>query len=384
VGVATFVVGNFFLLIMAYPTMPNPGPQSDIRLPLFGLVAVVLVITFLLKRAGLAFGGGFAAGLVGEMLFMGQCTAPWIDPAGTAHADAATARRVEAASAESEARARAKWIGQLRDNGLNLSAGDNQLMIAASCLYSVRKKQGWYPAPEDSLWHGIEDNCWELRRRQTGESGWRVLYSRSPGDSSAGFQLRGGPDAALRLKGPLLEIDQRGLMVRRDSAKAPAFAVGSPAFVVARVVALCITRGGSLEPRSPSGVRTLHDLIFRLESGCSRVQIDRVKEDSYVRDDLPNQANLWIPTTGPFVGIAIDDIATIWTLLYVPYGKTPADGYELQVRPLRFGDTGFRNYLLRVGKDEKEAKVYVTWEDRPATTSDSLVPACEMDPNLAC
>jgi hypothetical protein len=368
------VVGNVLLFIMAFPTIPNPGPQSDIRLPLFGLVGVVLAITFLLKRPGLAFGAGFGTGLVAETLFMGACTAHWMNPAGTAYAEAASQRRAAAASAESEYQTRAQWIQRMRERGLDLESGHSQVRIAAECLTMYRKKNGGYPVAEDGLWPGVEESCWELKRRQSGESGWRVRYTPTP----AGFQVTAGPDPVLKLKGPLLEIDQRGLMLRRETAQGPAYAVGTPVFVITRIVAQCIAKAASYKPKAPSGVLTFHELVFRGELGCYRIQLQRVKEDSGYEPDLPNEANLWIPITGPYVGIRVDDIATIWRLSYVGHGKTPRDGYKLHARPLRFGETGFRNYLLEDGK------MYVTWEDRPATTSDPLVEQCELDPNTAC
>jgi hypothetical protein len=380
-GVATFVLVNAVLFLMAYPTMPNPGPQADIRLPLYGVVIAVIAITFLLGKAGVAFGAGFATGFVAELLFMSGCTTQWADPGGTALADARINRRVEAASAEAEARAKRRWMSQVRERGLDLAAGVNRLELATGCVIGYWKKEGKYPAPlRDSL-PDLGDGCWELRRTKDDETGWRILYSTipgQPGEAPVGFRIKSGPDAALRMKGPLLEIDYQGLMVRRDSASAPAFAVGSPLFPITAVVMDCIRKNApDAKPKSRNGTLTLRDLIFN-SRGCTRIRLDEVKSDGGAVSDDPNVARLYLPTVREFAGFPLSDQSTSWELTYVPHGKTPADGYDMHARPMQYGFTGVRSYLL-TGDG-----IHVTWEDRRATTSDPLAEPCERDPNQAC
>jgi hypothetical protein len=372
VGVATFVVVNTVLFILAYPTLPNPGPQSDIRLPLYGVVLVVIVITFL-GRAGLAFGFGFATGFVAELLFLSGCTTQWADPGGTALADARVNRRVEAASVEAEARARAKWIGEVREHGLDLAVGLRRLQMAAGCVLGHRKREGEYPPVEDSL-PKLGEYCSELYLRKHDESGWRILYSRipgKPGDPPVEFRVRAGPDAALRMKGPLLEVDYRGILLKRDSAGGPAFTLGSPLQPVTAVIMDCIRKNAGVKSQSKNGVVTLRDLVFYPEH-CGRIDLQQPKTDSgYILDD-PNNAWLFLPTTRAFVGFPLEDQSTAWNLTYVPHGKTPADGYQLHVRPMHYGFSGIRSYLMT------GAEIHATWEDRRATLTDPLAEQCEI------
>jgi hypothetical protein len=378
-GAATFVVSNVVLFIMAYPTMPNPGPQADIRLPLFGLVAIVILISFLLRKTGVAFGAGFASGFLFELLFMSGCTTHWADPGGTALMEARTARRVEAAGVEAEVRSQQKWMDEVRSRGLDLGTGVHRLEIATGCLLDYRAKHDEYPAAAADSLPDWGDYCWKLRRTRSDETGWRILYSPIAGDTGrrvVGFWIRSGPDAALRIKGPLLEVDH-GIFVRRDSAGAPAFAVGSPLQPITAVVMECIRKNSNLKPESKNGVMTLRHLVL-YPGHCSRLRLQQVKTESgYVLDD-PNIARLYLPTTRELVSFPLEDQSTAWDLTYVPHGKTPADGYDLHVRPITYGFTGIRSYLLSGGE------VHVTWENRRASLTDPLAEPCEMDPWQAC
>jgi hypothetical protein len=94
--------------------------------------------------------------------------------------------------------------------------------------------------------------------------------------------------------------------------------------------------------------------------------------------DDPNIARLYLPTTRELVSFPLEDQSTAWDLTYVPHGKTPADGYDLHVRPITYGFTGIRSYLLSGGE------AHVTWENRRATLTDPLAEPCEMDPWQAC
>jgi hypothetical protein len=378
-GAATFVAANFVLFLLAYPTMPNAGPQSDIRLPLAGVIVVVLAITFLLGRAGRAFGLGFGTGMVAEMVFWSACTTQWARPGGTALADAEYERRRPAEEAMAAQRARAKWIGEVREHGLDLAVGVHRLRLATGCVLFHRKKQGEYPAAKDGL-PDLGDVCWELQRVKDDETGWRIRYARipgRPGDPPAGFRIRAVPDTALRIRGPLLEVDHHGMILRRDSADAPAFIVGSPLQPITAVLMDCIRKAPDTKPEAPSGVLTLRELIF-YPGHCGRIQLEQVKSDGGTVLPDPNIAHLFLPTTRAFVGIPLEDISTSWDLTYVPHGKTPADGYDLHVRPMMYGYTGVRSYLLTAGQ------IHVTWEERRATPSDPLAEECEIDPTKAC
>jgi hypothetical protein len=379
VGAAAFVVANIVLFLLAYPTIPNPGPQSDIRLPLYGLVLVVVAITFLFRRIGLAFGAGFAAGLVAETLFMSGCVTPWGDPGGTALRNAAYERQRPGNEAAAADRARARWISEVREHGLDLAVGVHRLGLATGCVLYHRKEKGEYPGVKDSL-PDMGDVCWELQRVKDDETGWRVRYTRipgRPGDPPVGFRIRAGPDAALRMRGPLLEVDYRGLILRRDSANAPAFIVGSPLQPITLVLMDCIRKASEIKPKSRSGVLTLYDLVF-YPGHCGRIQLEQVKSDNGTVLPDPNIARLFLPTTRAFVAIPLEDISTSWDLTYVPHGKRPADGYDLHVRPMMYGYTGVRSYFMTGDT------IHVTWEDRRATPSDPLAEECEIDPAKAC
>jgi hypothetical protein len=244
-----------------------------------------------------------------------------------------------------------------------------------SCVVTQRKKRGEYPGVKDSLPDAGQD-CYELTRQQADPSGWRILYSPMPprqGDSTGGFHLRAGPDAVLRLRGPLLEVDQRGIILRRDSANAPAFAVGSPLPPIQAVLIGCINEGSDVKPASSTAVLTLRDLLFARRSGCFRIQVMPVENSSD-----SNLARLVVPTTGPYAGGNSWDTYTRWDLSYVPHGKKPSDGYDLHARPTDYGYSGIRSYLLTGGR------ISVTPEERRATRSDPLAEVCESDINAPC
>jgi hypothetical protein len=374
-GAATFVFGNLVLIVLAYPTLPNPGPQADIRLPLFGLVALVVLITFLGRRPGIAFGAGFASGFVYELLFMGACVGHWSDPGGTALRDAHIARVVEASGVEAEARARRKWMSEVRTNGLDLALGVHRMELATGCVLDYRQKHGEYPAAEDSL-PKLGAACEDLQLRKHDETGWRILYS--PTSATPGFQIQAGPDPELRIKGPVLQVDSRGILIRRDSTNGLGFAVGSPLQPITAVIINCLLKRSQAEPQSKSGVVTLADVRHHLIQGCPAIELRDLKDDGGNSSDDPNVARLYLPTTRPFVGFPLDDQSTAWNLTYVPLGKTPADGFDFIVRPMMYGFTGVRSYLITHGE------VHATWENRPATVSDPLADQCEFDPYQAC
>jgi hypothetical protein len=377
-GAAVFVVANFVLVMMANPAFPNPGPQPDLRLPITGVVVVVLAIVLLLGRAGRTFGLGFGAGLLLETLFMGPCTAHWYDPGGAPVREAEYARRRPIQEAAAMQRAKAKWIRDVHEHGLDLAVGVHRLRLAAGCVLQHRQKAGEYPPVVDSL--PESDLCYEVHRIKDDETGWRVRYTRSPvkpGGPVYVFRIRAVPDVALKMRGPLVEIDDRGLILRRDSSNAPAFAVGSPLQPITAVVMECIRKNATIKPESRKGVLTLRELVF-YPGHCSRIQLEQVKTDggSVVPDS--NIARLYLPTTRAYVGFPLEDLSTSWNIKYVPHGKTPADGYDLHVRPMTYGYTGIRSYLLTGDT------IHVTWEDRPATPSDPLPLACESDINSTC
>jgi hypothetical protein len=378
-GVAAFVATNLVLFLAAYPTMPNPGPQSDIRLPVAGVLVLVIAIAVLLGRGGRAFGLGFGTGFLAESLFLGWCTAQWIHPGGTALANAAYERQRPIQEALAARRAKERWMTEVRSHGLDLALGVSRLRLATGCVLAYRQKHGEYPAAKDSL-PDIGETCWELRRVKDDESGWRILYSRGPGSARAPrveFRVHAGPDTALKMSGPLLDVDSRGMIFRRENARSPAFVVGSPLQPVVAVLMDCIRKGSSAKPASRNGVLNLRDLVFSSQF-CGRIQLEQVKSDAGVPSSDPNVARLYLPTTRAFVGIPLEDISTSWDITYVPHGKTPADGYDLHVRPMMYGFTGVRSYLLTGGK------IYATWEDRRATVDDPLAEQCELDTNIPC
>jgi hypothetical protein len=365
--------------MMANPSWPNPGPQPDLRLPITGVLVVVLAVVLLLGRLGRTFGLGFGAGLLLETLFMGPCTTQWYDPGGDPVRKAEYARRRPIQEAAAMQRAKSKWIREVREHGLDLAVGVHRLRLAAGCVLQQRQKQGEYPEAKDSLPEG--ESCYEVHRLKDDETGWRIRYTRLPGqegDRSEQFRIRAVPDSALRMPGPVVETDYRGLIVRRDSSNGAAFAVGSPLQPITGVLMDCIRKNANTKPESRNGVLTLSELVF-YPGHCSRIQLEQVKTDGgYVLPDSNNSARLFLPTTRAYVGIPLEDISTSWNLTYVPHGKTPADGYDLHARPMRYGWTGIRSYLL-TGEE-----IHVTWEDRRATTSDPLAEVCERDINAAC
>jgi hypothetical protein len=178
-GAAVFVAANFVLFMMANPSFPNPGPQPDLRLPIAGVLVVVLAIVLLLGNPGRAFGLGFGAGMLVQTLFMGWCTGHWYDPGGDALREARYARRRPIEEAAAVQRAKAKWIREVREHGLDLAKGVHRLRLAAGCVLLHRQKQGEYPPLRDSLPEA--EVCYEVHRVKDDETGWRILYTRIAG-----------------------------------------------------------------------------------------------------------------------------------------------------------------------------------------------------------
>jgi hypothetical protein len=317
---------------------------------------------------------------VAETLFMGACVNQWTMPGGTARADAALKQRILAAQPAAAARAKEKWIREMRHNKLDLREGVRHLHLAINCAIAGRKKQGEYPHVKDSLPDTGED-CYELHRIQHDETGWRIRYSRMPGltgDPAVEFRIRAGPDSVLGLPGPLLQTDYHGTIFRRDSAHAPPFVVGSPLPPIQADLFDCISRAARSKATSRSAVLSLRDLVFTGQKGCYRMNLVEVANDNGMVSPDPNVARLNIPTDGPLAVVGWRNLASMWNVFYVPHGKTPTDGYDLHLRPVTYGYFGVRSYLLTAGK------IYVTWEDRDATMNDPSPDLCEIDRMKAC
>jgi hypothetical protein len=371
-GAGAFVVVNAFVYLVAHPGWPNPGSQSDVRLPLLGIAAVVALIA-VLRRPGRRFATGFVSGFFLVTVFMGSCTTQWFTPGGTARQNAVLASRLDASHADALVRARKKWVEQMRTRGLDEAIGVRRAFTVIDCAARHLAKHGDYPRPR---WNAPDtDQCVStFSWMETDDAGWRITY-RPVADSSArvtGFRVRITPDSALHVDGPVIESDESGLVTIRAHRGEPAHVRGSPLPAIVETLVPCIRTNVlpySIGMKDPV---TLTDLVFQSREACNGpVVAETIKSDpdsslSY----NPNAARLVILAPG----FERYNTAAVYNLLYVPRGKRPLDGYDLYAWPMRYGDSGLRSYLL--SGDE----IHVTTENRRATASDPLAPACEIHP----
>jgi hypothetical protein len=241
----------------------------------------------------------------------------------------------------------------------------------ALCVIATRSANTPQPKTIGRSWTVAADLLTRRTTRRAGTS--RTRECATPGASAGvGFRIRAVPDTSLRMPGPLLETDQRGIVVRQDSLNAPGYAVGSPLRPIYALLFDCIRDNSAVRGTGPKGVVTLEDLIFTRQRGCGNMQIFRFESGPPAFD--PNVALLNVPTTG----FRRFNVATQYQLLYVPHGKKPDAGYDLQLTPLQYGASGIRSYMLTGGT------AHVTWEQRRATIADPLADACERDLSQPC
>jgi hypothetical protein len=306
-------------------------------------------------------------------IFMSECMGHWRNPGGTERENAALKRRDAVEAPIAAARMKKRWVALKRQLGLDQAEGVGYVLWAATCALRHRDSVGEYPPTKDD-WP-LVDGCSGSADPSYNASGWHIAYTRvrdPRASAGVGFRIRAVPDTSLRMPGPLLETDQRGIVVRQDSLNAPGYAVGSPLRPIYALLFDCIRDNSAVRGTGPKGVVTLEDLIFTRQRGCGNMQIFRFESGPPAFD--PNVALLNVPTTG----FRRFNVATQYQLLYVPHGKKPDAGYDLQLTPLQYGASGIRSYMLTGGT------AHVTWEQRRATIADPLADACERDLSQPC
>ncbi len=389
-GVAAFAVANFFMYVYAYPTWPNPGPQSDVRLGVYVTFAVLLLLVFL-GRAGRWFATGFTGGLLGMRLpleimsllklpfigwvfFLGTCAQPWRTPEGTKARQDALDRLRPAQEARAVKRAQLKWVEERRRVGMDEAVGTRRALLVVNCAALYREKNNEYPSARGDI--PDNGNCQNFyATMQTDYDGWRLQYDPITGSDGrvTRFHLRLSPDSALELNGPWIEANEQGLVTMRARKDAPAYAKANPMLFRFNYVTACIRASDSAYAIKGERSVSLEDLIFRNSVQCTAIPLYRNKEDPEV--NKPN-VTLFIVEAPSNDRIKT---AAVYVFTYAPRGARAADGYELYMRPYGHGENGVRSYMRAV-----DGTFHVTLENRLATANDPLALPCEIDGSKPC
>jgi hypothetical protein len=391
-GLCVFVPATLILFFIAYPTFASPGPQADVRIPVFATFVILVLMTFL-GRAGRAFAAGFGSGLVAlvfgtvlqryqnlplpsEFLSLGEFAQVWISPEGTKLRDAKLAVRVEEAGKRSAARARQRWLDLMRTRGMDEALGTRTALVATNCAMGYRTQNGEFPAASGTTLHTAQCDSW-LSEISTDDEAWRLAYYPVQADGRVtGFRIALAPDTVLGLDGPIIESNDAGLVTMRAKPGAPAYIRGSPLPAVVNWVVPCVWAIVTAYQLKAHQVYTLEDLVGRAKNICNADPLSSIDEDPDPK--MRYNANAYrIIVSAP--GFQKYNTTSVYDLLYVPRGKKQGDGYDLYVSPMNYAYSGVRSYLVAADKS-----IHVTTERRRATLSDPLALPCESNLKVPC
>jgi hypothetical protein len=389
-GLCVFVPATVILFIAAYPSFAVPGPQRDVRIPVYATLGVLVLFTFL-GRGGRAFAAGFGTGLMvllvatvlrpyplfglpADLFGFGELGRVWISPEGTKVREARFDKIAEEHGRESLARARRKWLDMMRTRGMDEARGTLTALLATDCALKYRTQHGQFPADSATFQTG---QCYQwLDEISRNDDAWRLRYYpvRKNG-SVTGFRLALSPDTVLGFDGPIIESNEAGLVTMRAKRGAPAYVRASPLPAVVNWVIPCL--GANIARYTAAGeqAHTLEDLVGRGKISCN-IPLSPVDEDhdpTIVHN--PNVSRLIV--TAP--GFERYNTTSVYNLLYAPHGKHQGEGYDLYAWPMDYGNSGVRSYLLAA-----DGSIHVTEVRRRATLSDPLAWVCESDASVPC
>lgn len=388
-GVAAFLVANVVTYFIAHPTFPSPGPLSDVHKVVYVIFGTILLIA-LLGQPGRWFSAGFATGLLGMMLpgflmSFTQATTDWVQelntfseqwviPEGTIARDLALASRMSHSAERGAKQAEVRFVTERNKSGLDAATGGRDLLTGLMCANAYHDRFGEYPRERGKM-PGYQA-CEGVYTTVYNESdGWELTYDpiTDAKDHVTRFHLRAGPDARLAIDGPWFEVDEQGVITKRDHTGEPARGV-SPMIGVLSWVTWCIDRNREAYAVRGNPSATLDDMIFNSKVKCAGISpLQHSDRDPYGQTNpndllylLEERSNLKIKT------IAVYDFS------YVPRGFTLPEGYDLYLVP-RKGESGIRSYLRSA-----DGAVHVTTETRRATVNDPLALPCELHGNEIC
>ena len=388
-GTVAFLAVSFVMFLYAYPSFPNAGPQSDLRVPVAVVFIALVVLTFL-GRAGRSFVAGFAAGFGGVLVssklssalpffalaLMGSCAEMWINPEGTKVRQERSERSLAEHQKNYVVRERVKWIDSLHKRGLDEALGTRDALVAIDCSIAFRVEHRQFPPAAAGVPAVPKCADW-LAGLQTDDKGWRMSYRPVvKGDAPINlFDIVMTPDTVLYLDGPVIAINQSGLVTMRVNRAAPAFARASPLPFITEWVIPCL--GANIAAFSRAGEKALTFAELRdskIMCTLSSLSGTRENPDQSLRDN-PNAAEIVV--TAP--GFELYNTSAVYDLLYVMHGTKQGEGYDLYSWPREYGLSGVRSYLLA-----SDGSIHVTAEKRRATLSDPLALECEWDVKVPC
>ena len=390
VGLSSFVVANVFLYLGSYPGFPSQAPPGDVRVEVGAVFLLALVS--LLGRAGRGFATGFVTGFVmivalavghAHLPFELDLLAPrvsdqvWGNPEAIRLRQAKLVRRVAEDSRNAPARQRQKWLDEMRHRGMDEAEGTRRALLIADCVVQYRVSYGSYPRPNGTV-PDVEKCAAYLSGLQTDEKAWRTVYGTTgKGDNGAGgFTIVEAPDTALRLDGPIIEVNERGLVTMRAHAGAPAFIRASPLPELVEFVIPCIGANIAAYSRQGEQALTIEDLVGRSKINCTAIPFTPIYEDSdpsLVRNPNVYRMVLIAP------GFERYNTTAVYNVQYVMHGSGQGEGYDLYSWPMTYAYSGMRSYLLAA-----DGSIHVTTENRRANLSDPLALECEYHLTLPC
>ena len=378
-GILVFLLASAAMNSVRYPFLADP---RDIPIGAFSpAVLGMLAICALLARSprGRAFDAGFLGSLLVAVVFIRSIFfISWYDPYFYVSRHTRRAFASVTAKRETERRDR-NWRDSVHTVGLNGDDGAGRALNLGLCMRVYRETSARHAWPPDSAALAnvspmcvVKDGVLGQRR-----SGWQWLY-RPPTSGDTSFAIEIYPDTSLGFPGPRFVLDSRGLVLSQERPEAPGLIVISPVPAL-RALRQCIDSAASKARNVWGRAVSLHDINGMDWGPCQPLHLHYVsspmtKDSSIVMTD-DNALEIRLP-----LGIRSDTVSRMSYLVrYEPKGRSPRDGYDLNLRPPNYQPGTIRSYALL-----NDGSLHATSEHRAATASDPAPMACELDVTVPC
>ena len=372
-----------FLFNALFAMMANPkGAPFAVEAPRLvagdftPMVLTAIFVTSLfaaISRRGIAFAAG-ATGMILALsvLSLGWATKQWLDPINIIRREMYLAD-FAAKGAAKQAAGLASWQASIRAKGMNRAAGVGRMLIVRKCALTHRDSIGRLPRDSAELTTASKGCRGYLSQdSQQEQYAWKWRYARGTEDAQA-HTVTVEPAPGIGLAGPILSVDERGMLLERAVPGAQPMFIDSPVAIL-RAVREC------LDAASPAVTRAtdfyLEKMTFRL-GYCDTVDVVGIGNVSGLDESLTADRDNTVlrrmagmearPGVVPAPGITGYGIV----LVRRPGGAQ----YDLLARPFSYPIYAVRNYLLSA-----EGTLHVTAENRAATRSDPPPHRCEQEP----
>ena len=369
-GALTCLVLSLVFSLDRIKSFPNPSPPAALGTytPVVLATAFVLLLVAAIGPRGRSVGAGFLVTLlVLTIVSGGGCTSRWADPVAYNVQEIRWSLRDRRFAAQAEA-TEMRWRDSVRRSGLSANWGAWRTLMMRRCLQVYADSSSRMPPDSLSIpsYGGL---CRSPEAFHQGpQRGYTTRYV--PPAAGADYRLITTPLSVLALAGPIIELDERGIVTKRDSAQAPAYASFSP---VATMHALraCLDSAFAAAGTPPP---TVHDLVQSRRSPCAPLGLTPYYGPSEARRTDENAVRVSLP-----VGAYGVEVVAFYILEYVPIGARFPRKFDLHARPHHFPSTGLRSYLLTAA-----GALHATSENRAATPADPGPLECESSVRVAC